>query len=95
MMLRHWLHTFDADAARRWLVPVAVQTMTFFEPVMRAVLRNPEAWNRFSRILEHRGSIEYLCRTIEALENERLADEKDETKDETKDKTKDETKPDA
>ena len=31
MMLRHWLHTFDADAARRWLVPVAVQTMTFFE----------------------------------------------------------------
>jgi len=70
---------------------IGSQTMTFFEPVMRAVLRNPEAWNRFSRILEHRGSIEYLCRTIEALENERLADEKDETKD----KTKDETKPDA
>ena len=47
------------------------QTMVFFEPVMRAVLRKPEAWDRFARILEHRGSIEYLCRRIEALDGER------------------------
>ena len=47
------------------------QMMAFFEPVMRAVLRHPEAWERFARILEHRGAIEYLCQRIEALENER------------------------
>ncbi len=50
---------------------VGSQTMVFFEPVMRAVLRQPEAWNRFSKILEHRGSIEYLCRRIEALDQAR------------------------
>ena len=53
---------------------IGSQTMVFFEPVMRTVLRHPEAWERFSQILEHRGSIEYLCRTIEALENERRDD---------------------
>lgn len=51
---------------------VGSQTMVFFEPVMRAVLRNPAAWERFSAILEHRGSIEYLCRRIETLEDERV-----------------------
>ena len=50
---------------------IGSQTMAFFEPVVRAVLRHPEAWERFARILEHRGSIEYLCRRIEALEEER------------------------
>jgi hypothetical protein len=50
---------------------VGSQTMVFFEPVMRAVLRNPQAWERFSKILEHRGSIEYLCRRIEALDQAR------------------------
>lgn len=50
---------------------VGSQTMVFFEPVMRAVLRKPEAWDRFSKILEHRGSIEYLCRRIEALDQAR------------------------
>lgn len=53
---------------------IGSQTMVFFEPVMRAVLRHPEAWKRFSEILEHRGSIEYLCRTIESLENKRRQD---------------------
>lgn len=47
------------------------QTMAFFEPVVRAVLKHPDAWRRFSEILEHRGSIEYLCRRIEALDNAR------------------------
>ena len=50
---------------------IGSQTMVFFEPVMRTVLRNPEAWSRFSEILEHRGAIEYLCRRIQALEDER------------------------
>jgi alpha-L-fucosidase 2 len=31
MMLRHWLHTYNATAAKRWLVPVAVQTMMFMD----------------------------------------------------------------
>lgn len=31
MMLRHWLHTYNESAAQRWLVPVATQTMTFFD----------------------------------------------------------------
>ena len=51
---------------------IGSQTMTFFEPVMRAVLRNPAKWEQFARILEHRGSIEYLCRRIETLEDERV-----------------------
>lgn len=61
---------------------VGSQTMVFFEPVMRTVLRHPEAWSRFSEILEHRGSIEYLCKRIDELENERDSERKksDETK---------------
>ena len=49
---------------------IGSQTMTFFEPVMHAVLRHPEAWNRFAAILEHRGSVEFICRRIDALSNE-------------------------
>ena len=49
---------------------IGSQTMTFFEPVVRTVLRNPDKWEQFARILEHRGSIEYLCRRIEALDKE-------------------------
>ena len=49
---------------------IGSQTMTFFEPVMHAVLRHPEAWNRFARILEHRGSVEFITRRIDALSNE-------------------------
>ena len=48
---------------------VGSQTMTFFEPVMHAVLRHPEAWRRFADILEHRGSVEYICRRIDAIVN--------------------------
>ena len=55
------------------------QTMVFFEPVMRAVLRNPAAWDRFAGILEHRGSIEYLCRRIEVLDGERRTDSRPST----------------
>ena len=46
------------------------QTMTFFEPVMHAVLRHPEAWKRFAAILEHRGSVEFISRRIDALSSE-------------------------
>ena len=49
---------------------IGSQTMTFFEPVMHAVLRHPEAWKRFSRILEHRGSVEFISRRIDALNTE-------------------------
>ena len=58
---------------------IGSQTMTFFEPVMRTVLRNPAKWEQFASILEHRGSIEYLCRRIEALDKEH--DSKTGTKD--------------
>ena len=58
---------------------IGSQTMVFFEPVMRTVLRHPEAWTRFSEILEHRGAIEYLCRTIESLENKRREDAPDDS----------------
>ena len=46
---------------------IGSQTMTFFEPVMHAVLRHPEAWKRFARILEHRGSVEFISRRIDEL----------------------------
>ena len=55
---------------------VGSQTMVFFEPVMRTVLRHPEAWSRFSEILEHRGSIEYLCKRIDEMDNERASKRK-------------------
>ena len=49
---------------------VGSQTITFFEPVMHAVLRHPEAWKRFAAILEHRGSVEFISRRIDALSSE-------------------------
>lgn len=54
---------------------VGSQTMTFFEPVMHAVLRHPEAWRRFAEILEHRGSVEHLCRRIDELSKSESRDD--------------------
>ena len=70
---------------------IGSQTMVFFEPVMRAVLRNPGAWDRFSKILEHRGSIEYLCRRIEALEDERAQKRSGSSPDPVEDSTEDDS----
>ena len=48
---------------------LAAQTMHFFAPVLTAVV-DREGYRQFAEFLEHRGSVDYLCRQIEALEAE-------------------------
>ena len=45
------------------------QTMHFFQPMI-AALTNSAAPRHFAEFLEHRGSIDYICRRIEELESE-------------------------
>jgi hypothetical protein len=45
---------------------LAAQTLHFFSPVL-SVLGTGDEHRRFAEFLEHRGSIEYLCRRIEDL----------------------------
>jgi len=45
------------------------QAMHFFQP-MATVLVNPAQWDAFAAFLERRGSIEYLARRLEDLEEE-------------------------
>lgn len=53
---------------------VGSQTMHFFAPLVSAVT-DAEGYRQFAAFLEHRGSIGYLCRRLEALEAEH--DDKD------------------
>ncbi len=48
---------------------VGAQTMHFFQPFVAALLPTG-GYQRFAGFLERRGSIEYICRRIEALEAE-------------------------
>lgn len=50
---------------------VTAQTLHFFGPGVWAILRQQryEQYVAFSRFLEQRGSVEYLCRRIEELED--------------------------
>jgi len=48
---------------------LAAQTMHFLAPVLTAVV-DREGYRQFAEFLEHRGSVDYLCRQIEALEAE-------------------------
>ena len=44
---------------------VASQAMRFFQPLVQIVTTNPVTYNRLSKILERRGSIELLLRRLE------------------------------
>jgi hypothetical protein len=45
---------------------VSSQTLHFFAPVLSAVA-DPQACRELAEFLEHRGSVDYLCRRIEEL----------------------------
>jgi hypothetical protein len=45
---------------------VSSQTLHFFAPVLSAIA-DAQACNELAAFLEHRGSIDYLCRRIEEL----------------------------
>ena len=49
---------------------VGSQALHFFSPIISA-LTDAQGHKQFAEFLEHRGSIEYLCRRIEELEAER------------------------
>jgi hypothetical protein len=53
----------------RPLNSVAAAAMQFLSPLISAVVTGPEH-KRFAEFLDHRGSIEYLCRRIEELERQ-------------------------
>ena len=42
------------------------QAMHFFRPIVSVVISSPDAYDRLTRILERRGSIELLLRRLEA-----------------------------
>ena len=42
------------------------QAMRFFQPIVQIVWTSPESYERLARILERRGSVELLCRRLEA-----------------------------
>ena len=42
------------------------QAMIFFRPLVSVVFSSPDSWDRLTRILERRGSIELLLRRLEA-----------------------------
>jgi hypothetical protein len=42
------------------------QAMHFFRPIVSVVFSSPDAYDRLTRILERRGSIELLLRRLEA-----------------------------
>jgi len=69
----------DALARRRLTAPalfllesmqplsfVASQAMVMLRPLVDAVLRSPETWDRISALLARRGAVELLLRRLEA-----------------------------
>lgn len=48
---------------------LAAQAIHFFSPVLSVVVTGDEH-RRFAEFLEHRGSIDYLCRRIEECQHE-------------------------
>ncbi len=49
---------------------VSSQTLQFFSPILSAVA-DRQACDELAAFLEHRGSVEFLCKRIEELEEER------------------------
>ena len=48
---------------------IGSQVMHYFQPILSAILDN-KGYEQFASFLEHRGSIEHLCRRIEHFERE-------------------------
>lgn len=42
------------------------QVMRFLQPIVQIVWTSPDTYDRLARILERRGSVELLCRRLEA-----------------------------
>lgn len=57
---------------------IGAQAMRFFQPLMSALLSHHghEGYSQFAAYLERRGSLEYLCGRIEALEAEAVRKER-------------------
>lgn len=51
---------------------VSAQFLHFAQPLL-ALVANAGEYQAFSEFLEQRGSIEYICRRLSALESERAA----------------------
>jgi hypothetical protein len=51
---------------------VSSQTLQFFSPIL-SVIADRKAVDELAAFLEHRGSVEFLCKRIEELEEERTA----------------------
>jgi hypothetical protein len=54
---------------------LASQAMQFFMPIVSAVA-DTQGVQHFAAFLEHRGSIEYICRRLESLEGEATSRER-------------------
>jgi hypothetical protein len=54
---------------------IASQALHFFMPILSAVT-DTQGVQHFAVFLEHRGSVEYICRRLEALEDEATARER-------------------
>lgn len=77
---RAFLDTVADGLARRRLTTVALfflesvkplgflgsQAMIFFRPIVSVLFSTPDAYDRLTKILERRGSIELLLRRLEA-----------------------------
>ena len=55
---------------------IGSQIMNFFQPIVSAVLPG-DGYNDFSQFLEKRGSVDYLCRRINEIENDNQNSSKD------------------
>lgn len=54
------------------LGPIAAQSLVVLQPWFELVVQRHQL-QEFVKFLDHRGSVEFLCRRIEELENERTA----------------------
>jgi hypothetical protein len=77
---RELLDSLADGIARRRMIPVALlflesmkplgfvtsQVLHFFRPIVQVVWPSPVSYDRLSRVLERRGSIELLLRRLEA-----------------------------
>jgi hypothetical protein len=45
---------------------IGSQVMAFFQPLVQIVWTNPKRWDQVQSVLSKRGSVELLCRRLEA-----------------------------
>ena len=53
---------------------IGAQAMAFFEPIVRTIFAEWEGYTIFYKVMERRGSVEYLIGRVEFFENERQAE---------------------